>query len=430
MSRAFFWFISLCVFFTFSLSLVIASGYSFGIALLFLASLFFTGFVLVKKLFTSSITTISATSTAAGHINNNQDKWLFYTFLVYGLGLLGFVYIDGFNVRAFDGPSRFILALPALFMLLHCRFKLSWLFYGVAIGAVLTFVLAYYERFYLGKARANGGIVAIMFGNIAMMLGVISFVAALWAYAAKRYFVATFMIIAVICGIGASFLSGSRGGWVALPLIAAFLLWHSRDLLGKKLTLSIAVLSLVALVAIALAPKLGVGMRIAQANNNIERYMQGDSYSSVGLRFDMWKGAWYLFKYAPILGAGEYGAMALKKEQAEQGLIHPAAAKFSHAHSEYFDALGLRGLVGFLLLMAVYLIPLRLFLQKMREYPDDWNIKAYAMAGALVPMSFMDFGLTQAMFSHNSGIMMYVFPIIYFWAAVRWAQKDKLRSDN
>jgi O-antigen ligase len=140
----------------------------------------------------------------------------------------------------------------------------------------------------------------------------------------------------------------------------------------------------------------------------------------------MWKAALIMFKGSPFIGVGEYGSVSVKTRIVEEGVVSKEVLGYSHAHNEYINALGLSGIVGFIFLMSIYLVPLKLFLKKMRQYPDNWNIKSYAMAGALVPMSYMDFGLSQAMFSHNIGVMMYAFPIVYFWAAVRWAEREEL----
>jgi Lipid A core - O-antigen ligase and related enzymes len=230
--------------------------------------------------------------------------------------------------------------------------------------------------------------------------------------------------LAFFSGVMGSLLSASRGGWVGLPLIMVFLLWQSRDLLGKKLVIGICLLGVMGAVTICNIPKLGVSNRIYEAAHNIEMYLQGDSNTSVGLRFEMWKASVYMLADSPIFGVGEYSSKEFKQKLSDEGVITQITVEFDHAHNEYLDALGLRGLVGFLALMAVYLVPLRLFLAKMREHQDNWNIKAYAIGGALIPMSYMDFALTQSMFSHNIGVMMYVFPIAFFWAATRWAEKE------
>ncbi len=397
---------------TFALSLGFENGYSVGALSLFILSLIF--YFPLKKRFTIPDASL-------------HDKLMFGVFLVYGLAMVLFVYLDGWHTRELDRPSRFIFVLPVLAILLRCkpRAALVWLFYGAIIGAMGAFALGLYERIGLGYERAKGGEHPIMFGDTSMMLGLISCAAALYFFSKRSYLGVAFSVIAIFCGVGGSVLSASRGGWVALPLIGLFLLWQSRDLFGKKLTALVAGTAVcVVLVAIAV-PQTGIQTRALQAVDDVVRYSQGDLHeSSVGLRFDMWKGALYLFADSPIFGTGEYGGMEVKAQLAEQGLINPQSAHFSHSHNEYLNALGLTGIVGFIVLMAVYLVPLRLFLAKMRQYKDNWNVKAYAMAGALVPMSYMDFALSQSMFSHNIGVMMYVFPIAFFWAATRWAERE------
>lgn len=354
---------------------------------------------------------------------SKKDRLLALTFVVYALAMFFFVYLDGWHPRELDRPSRFLLCLPVLFMLFKLKPpKIPLLFYGVTIGAISSLGVAFYDRFYLGLPRAQGGENAIMFGDTAMMLGFISCAALLYFYHRKQPIWVLLSVLAVLSGVGASFLSGSRGGWVAAPLIGGFLLWQSRELIHKKL-LVWSLVSLVALLAgIVSLPQVGVMQRVDAVFNDIERYQAGDSYSSVGLRFDMWLSSFYLASESPLLGEGQYGSRVIRNELAEQGIIHPQAAQFDHLHNEYLTALGFQGLVGVICLLAVYLVPLKLFMSYVKKYRDNWDVKSYAIAGALVPMCYMDFALTQSMFSHNIGVMLYVFLILFFWAALRWQE--------
>ncbi|TDO96000.1 O-antigen ligase family protein [Marinomonas balearica] len=388
------------------LSLVVPNGYSIGMAMLFLASLF--AFFLKV---TPSLT--------------KQDRALFFVLVTYFLLMVLFVYLDGWHVRELDRPSRFLFVLPVMLLLLGRNGQRIALWVGVIIGAYGAFGVAVYERFLLNYDRAQGGEHSIMFGDTSMLLGLLSAVATLFFLSRRQFLFSILALFASIAGIMGSLLSGSRGGWVALPLIMFFILWQSRELLGKKLLSMICIAGIVSITAVLNIPNLNVSKRLYDAVHNVQAYIDGNPDSSVGLRFEMWKANLYLFTTAPVLGVGEYRGMELKKQLADEGKMARPAAQFSHAHNEYIDALGLRGIVGFLALMAVYLVPLRLFLAKMREYKDNWNVKAYAMAGALVPMSYMDFALTQSMFSHNIGVMMYVFPIVFFWAATRWAEREE-----
>ncbi|MFT6404821.1 MAG: O-antigen ligase [Marinomonas primoryensis] len=397
---------------TFALSLGISSGYGIGTVLIFLSSSALC--VLKPKL--SEFT--------------KEDRVLFSIFALYAIAMFVFAYLDGWHVRELDRPSRFILALPVMLLLLKLVGRVQWLWFGVVLGAILAFTLAVYERSVLGLGRAQGSQHPIMFGNIGMMLGLISFVSSMYFLAKKRYLWLALGIVGGLCGIGASVLSASRGGWVALPLIGFFLLWQSRFLLGKK-TLVGALATSVFLIVVAVAvPQTGIKDRIDEAVSDVVKYDTGvDKKTSVGLRFEMWKAALIMFKSSPFIGVGEYGSVSVKTRIVEEGIVSAEVLGYSHAHNEYINALGLNGIVGFIFLMGIYLIPLKLFLKKIRQYPDNWNVKSYAMAGALVPMSYMDFGLSQVMFSHNIGVMMYAFPIVYFWAAVRWAEREALAKN-
>jgi O-antigen ligase len=397
---------------TFALSLGISSGYGIGTVLIFLSSSALC--VLKPKL--SEFT--------------KEDRVLFSIFALYAIAMFVFAYLDGWHVRELDRPSRFILALPVMLLLLKLVGRVQWLWFGVVLGAILAFTLAVYERSVLGLGRAQGSQHPIMFGNIGMMLGLISFVSSMYFLAKKRYLWLALGIVGGLCGIGASVLSASRGGWVALPLIGFFLLWQSRFLLGKK-TLVGALATSVFLIVVAVAvPQTGIKDRIDEAVSDVVKYDTGvDKKTSVGLRFEMWKATLIMFKGSPFIGVGEYGSVSVKTRIVEEGIVSAEVLGYSHAHNEYINALGLNGIVGFIFLMGIYLIPLKLFLKKIRQYPDNWNVKSYAMAGALVPMSYMDFGLSQVMFSHNIGVMMYAFPIVYFWAAVRWAEREALAKN-
>ncbi|MCV2401624.1 O-antigen ligase family protein [Marinomonas sp. C2222] len=337
------------------------------------------------------------------------------------------VYLDDGGVRGLDRPSRFILVLPVMVLLLCVSNRKEWLWYAVAFGSTLAFFVALYERIVLGVDRANGQINAIMFGNIAMLLGFLSFSGAVYFYSQRRFVLLAVMLCGGVCGVGASVLSGTRGGWIGLPLIGLFMFWQCRDLMDRKALFSVCTLVTIFLVSVVAIPETGVQKRVAAAVDDIENYIDGsNAETSVGARFDMWKSALYMFQQAPLLGVGQSQTIPIKKQLASEGKISDYSVGFSHAHNEYLDALSKRGIIGLAFLMLLYLLPLRLFLRKLKQCGSNWRIRSYAIAGALIPMCYMDFALTQVMFGHNIGVTMYAFLIVYFWAAVRWAEREEL----
>jgi len=413
MKTKFFSFVWLLAALTFALSLSIPDGYNIGALFIFLASLCL--FFLRSEW--CSI--------------DKEDLFLLVSFVCYSLSMFFAIYFDNWNVRDLDRPSRFLFVIPVIALLLIGLNHKKWLWYGSIFGAISAFFLAYYQREYLGLSRAYGGENPIMFGNIGMMLGLINFVSATYFLNLQKYKLTCLAIFAGLLGLGVSILSGTRGGWVALPIIGFFLLWQSRNLLGYRSTVATLFASIMLILIVCITPQTGIKDRLSGAIDSFTNYEKGvKKESSVGHRFDMWKAAIVMFKESPIFGVGGQGSVKIKQELVQKKIISSNTLRYSHAHNEYLEALSKRGLIGLFFLFLVYLVPLKLFLLKMKRYSNNWKIKSYAMAGALVPMSYMDFSLTQVMFGHNIGVMMYVFPIAFFWAATRWAEREERELGN
>ncbi len=409
--NCFFSFVWLMAALTFAISISVPKGYGIPTGLIFLASI---SLIYLKPNL---------------EMLNEDDKRLLYTFLFFSLSFFISVYLDSSQMRELDRPSRFILVIPVLILLLQYKNHKEWLWYGLVIGAVGAFSIAFYDRYFLGIHRASGGIVPIMFGNTAMMMGLMCFVASMFFFSLKQKGMVAISVFAGACGITASFLSGTRGGWIALPLVGCFILWQSRSLLSRKILLSSLGIAMVFILLVVSIPQTGVQKRISKTVSSLTQYYQGTNINtSLGMRFDMWKTAFYFAQEAPVFGVGEYAQRIGKKQLVEQRVIPASMLSFNHAHNEFINALSQRGIVGLAFLLALYLIPMRLFIRKMEKYKDNWRVKSYSMAGALIPMCYMDFGLSQVMFAHNIGVMMYAFPIVYFWAAVRWAEREELNK--
>lgn len=392
---------------TFALSISVPKGYQLTTGVLFIVSLL--------SIFQSK-----------QDVLDREDIKLALSFIVFALGSFGLIIFDDFLIKDFDRPSRFILVLVSLFFLLSLKSKYcqQWLWYGAAIGGVTSFMLAVYEQAFVGDARAGGAENEIIFGNVAVLLGFLSFGGVLFFYVSQRYFWFCLAVLGGFGGLGASFLSGSRGGWVAILVVSAFIFWQSRSLFSKRLRLVAASLVMALLAAVVLFPQTGVKSRIASAVKDVQDYQKNEKSTSVGLRFEMWKEALYMFHDSPLIGVGKHNSVVIRQELIGNNLVHPKVAKYTHAHNEYLNELALRGIVGFAFLMFVYLIPLKLFLVKAKQYENNWKVKPYAIAGATIPLCYMSFALTQSMFSHNTGVMMYAFPIVFLWAGLRLAERE------
>ncbi|WP_168013129.1 O-antigen ligase family protein [Halomonas salinarum] len=398
-------FTSTCVFLLSALALVIPSGYSVGPALLVLASL---------------------TIWAARPVSDirREDLLIMGSLAVFGLvGCLTAV-LDGLGSSGFDKPSRYLLAVPALLVLLRHPPRQEALWAGLALGSLGAGTMAAWQKFVAGVARADGSTNAIQFGNLSMLMGVLCLAGIGWAVTQpRRRAWLSLLILAALAGVLGSLLSGSRGGWVGIPFVLlVFYRGYGYGATRKQIT-GLALCLVLAVGLVYSLPQIGVQQRFHEAISNVTQYVSGEKKNtSVGYRFEMWKGATVLFLERPLLGWGDSGYSQRMNELADEGVIIETSARFGHPHNEFMDAAAKRGLLGIVALLTLYLIPMRLFAK--RQGDGDAATNALATAGVLLPVAFIDYGLTQAFLSHNSGTMMYAFLLISVWAVLRQRERE------
>ncbi|GGB50136.1 hypothetical protein GCM10011502_24210 [Oceanisphaera marina] len=397
---------SLAVFLMGALALVLDSGYTYGPALLLLAS--------VILLWRRPVLNLQT-----------EDKWLMAVIAGYSLLFLVQLMLDGADSRTYDRPSRFLFAVPVLLFVLAYPPRLSWLWSGLAVGSVLTGSWAIWQKLVLGVDRATGHTYVIQFGNISMLFGLFCLAGLGWAVAqhhARRWVV--LLLMGAVFGVLGSLLSGTRGGWIGFPFVFLVLYRAYGNLLAVKLRLGImaGLLALVALVYVM--PQTGVQSRVHQAFTDIDLYISGQSQNtSLGARFEMWQGAAHLIAEKPLIGWGWEGYHVGMQALVDKGEV-PQFAADNHAHNEYLDNFARRGILGLLSLLALYLVPLRLFSKRLIE--SNLELRALATAGAILPVAFMDFGLSQVFFGHNSGVMVYAFWLVVLWGTLRAYESEKV----
>lgn len=337
-------------------------------------------------------------------------------------------WLDGQGSRGLDKPSRFLLAIPALLLLIAYPPRLGWLWHGLAIGGMATGGLAIWQKLIEGASRASGFTQIIQYGNISLLLGMLCLAGLGWAWVQPRHRAwLVWMGLGAVGGLLASLLSGSRGGWLAAPLMLLVLYWAEGRRLPGRAQLGLVMAVLIAGGIGYAIPELGVQQRVHTATDNITNYLSGENHdTSVGLRFQMWDAAGELFQQRPLFGWGEHGYREALAEMAERGEIAPRVAEFGHAHNELVDTAAKRGVVGVIALLCLYLVPLAAFAKGLQATCPQR--RALAAAGALLPVAYLGFGATQAFFEHNSGVMIYA-----FWLAVLWGlfrQTSTPRSSN
>jgi O-antigen ligase len=404
-------FTSLAVFLFLAIALIIPGGVSIGPVLLFVGSA-----ALLRKLDRPRL--------------EREDIALISVLALYFMvGTLTNL-VHGAQLREYDSPARFLLAIPVL-LLLRAFTPLPQFFWsGAVIGAISSGLYAAWQVFSLSGMRAEGHTNPIQFGNISLLLGILCLAGLGWAASQRR---AAFWYVLMSCGIFfgllGSVLSGSRGSWisllVALP-VAYFC--HGGSLTGRHMAACVAT-ALLLFGVLKAAPPLPMEERIGLAVTETQDYMHsGTSTTSVGARLEMWRAGLLLIQDRPWLGWGKHGYVQQEDYLVQTGKIRLIPGEHNHLHNEYLDALVKRGLLGLAALLALYLVPLVLFARRVRD--DNRAVRPYAVAGVLLIVCYMAFGLTQSFLTHNNGVMMLGFTLVILWSMLRSSDAAAVVTDG
>jgi O-antigen ligase len=217
-------------------------------------------------------------------------------------------------------------------------------------------------------------------------------------------------------GVLASAFSGTRGGWLVLPL-ATWVFYRSYACRWRAIWCWLGMCSALAMmVAVYVIPQSGVEKRVNKAVAEVRHYIQGTDYGSVGARLEMYRGALWLIRERPFVGYGHNGYQPAMQVLEAKGVLSPELGNYWHAHNDLLDAWVRRGLLGFLMVLSLYLIPLWRFLPGLRaENPIQ---RSFSVAGVLLTIAFMSFGLSYSFFAYPAGIAVYTSWLIFLWVQV------------
>ncbi|MEK7285897.1 MAG: O-antigen ligase family protein [Nitrospirota bacterium] len=315
-------------------------------------------------------------------------------------------------------PSRFALAIPIYFLLRRFPPSKEAFWLGTAIGAIGGGLFAIYQKFILGLTLAEGHVHHIQFGDVSLILGM---TAAIGLPSLKNILWGRHLVIAALAlGIIGSILSGARGGWLSIPILLYCLYRFYQQyftLLYMTQKKEVAIKSLaIGILMVFLLFQTGVSQRIALGVSEIKQYQTGESATSIGLRFELWKASKQIFIAHPLLGVGRSGFLALIKEQVDLRRIHPMTTQFPHAHNDFIDTLAKRGLLGGIALLLILIVPARLFVRSLQE--GNALQKPFAMAGLMLILGYLVFSMTENIFFHRLSATYYIFSVIFLYASI------------
>jgi O-antigen ligase len=278
---------------------------------------------------------------------------------------------NDFDLPALDSPARFILAIPILYGLIVSKMNIArLLIIVIPLSAIVTYLLIPYlpqKGWALSPSRlATYSVDPLTFGKISLALGLMS------ALVSIKHFNKPYIFITAcsgtFIGIYLSIESASKTGWLAMPLVLAFLTINfikEPISLRKKLLLS-TVCSI-----ILVAPFLSsatVKERTFIFIQEFQQYHQKDSNkeTSTGARISFYIIGSKLFLEKPVEGWGDKN---FENRLSNPDFNHLASnetkllALGAGFHSDIMQNAVRSGLGGLIAYLGIFLVPLFFFIK-------------------------------------------------------------------
>jgi O-antigen ligase len=319
--------------------------------------------------------------------------------------------VKGVDVHS---PMLRLATLGALLLVVKQDVKPNYYWYGLIAGCYAVLAVGLFQRYHLQMPRATGFHNQIHYGNFSLAMGMMAVVALTQSREDSRLFRIA-LVIAAVCGIITSLLSGSRGGWIGL-LLAWFPIYAiSKD----KRPVVLVGLGVAGLVMIAFAiPATGIQARLSAITTDLEAYRQGDVHTSIGIRLELFRASWQVFLEHPWIGVGRDFSPVLN-EMRKTGIEIPPHYQLNDTHNEVLFSMVRGGILGLGQVLILYLSPVMYF-SKMLASPaqrENKSVLAFAGAGLILVLLTIDFGLSVNVFTRHIGKAFYFVTICMLVAA-------------
>lgn len=322
--------------------------------------------------------------------------------------------LGNFAWKTYDMPLRLACFALLFWIMMAMPGKgMKHIEWGLIIGAVMSAAaLDIYTAGGTDRPLRLFGIPTIPFGNIALLMGVLALLSIGWNGPSEKVAIALKLIAGGSAMYG-SYLSQTRGAWLALPVFMMIAFALARNLrLRHRLVFFVAAL---VLLSSSYPLSRAIQNRIDQAVTDVSHYLDAtDRDTSLGIRLQLWRSSWLLFKESPVFGIGPEQFPRALQQLAARHEISAAAAAHPHSHNELLFHMTILGIPGLLAILSLYLVPGFYFFREI-THPDLRTRTVAAMGLALV-LGFFIFGLTDVMFFWTVSHTFYVIVLAALFA--------------
>ncbi|MEO8777256.1 MAG: O-antigen ligase family protein [Rhodanobacter sp.] len=347
--------------------------------------------------------------------------------------MIGFVIINvlihQLGWRPLDHPAHILLllvvaacfSLPLQMRLIWAGFSLTAMVLG-AIGVLQTHLFGIERAYGLnGGASAAIELATILLGLSAMAL--VQFLAP-----AKRRWERVLHLTGMAFGMYGALLTQSRGPLLAFaPIFVMLVLLHARRTGHWRSSLLLIGAACAIAAAATFSMRGEMKARFEAIAPEVTSFNhRNDARGAVRERLEMWRTAARAFAAHPVLGIGKGEFAEYTHQEIAAGRSNPVIGRYNQPHNEYLEAAATGGLPGLLVLLAVFLVPLRYFSRYVLAADDDIALPA-SIGVALIGL-YMLCALTDAVFYRVMTQSFYFFLVLGLAVRIGRLRRLKLAS--
>lgn len=344
-----------------------------------------------------------------------RREWTIYAAAMFAISVAIFAsqsYHQNYAAHPHDAASRYWLAIPVFLLLQRLRPSVfTVLQFAFPVAAITGFLLAKE----MGSRSGIGTLDLIHFGDFELILGVLSLFSIDW-FGRDRLPIRILKLLGFIAGLAASFASGSRGGWLAIPVFFVIFTYFKTVRIAPRMIVFM-VLSMVLSAALLYSFNGRFYQRVSPLVSEVATFEQGNLDTSTGIRWQLYKAAVDVFLRHPVFGAGPEGFALEMKQMKDAGKITPYAAVMGGAevHNDILSKAAGMGIFGLFAILAIYLVPFKLFWQATKSVSKQ--IKRAGILGIVFVSGFFVFGLTVEILDLTMATAFYSFTVAVLLAA-------------
>lgn len=282
---------------------------------------------------------------------------------------LGQAFRGEFFLGNFDPPLRILLCVP-----IFLAVSQGWLYRRDATPVVaswlkvilpLTLVWTCFYRVMWPVAWEGGRYTTrfvdpLSFGSLCLMFALLS-LAGLWLFKGRSRLAQVGVVVSVACGVFLSVTSGSKTGWLSVPVLAALgMMLAVRHAAQPRRWLLGGAVGLALLAVLVLMNPLFVSRLSETVPEALSYHWQSmNPDGSTQIRISLWRMGWFYFLQSPLGGWGDLGWRVLMDSPALTVFASQFTREFAaHGfHSEIMTSTVRSGVWGLVSSIGLFLVP-------------------------------------------------------------------------